>query len=85
MPTSTAPEDPILLAVDQDLREVAALRIAPELTDPVGPLEVGEHEDVEQVGAESRSEGVSAGSEPALELVGPRGSGPIASAPRRGP
>jgi len=31
---------PILLAIDQQLGEGAALRIAPELVDPVGPLEV---------------------------------------------
>jgi hypothetical protein len=28
--------------------------VAPELADPVGELEVGEHEDVEQLGAGSR-------------------------------
>jgi hypothetical protein len=32
---------PILLAVDQQLGEGAALRIAPELSDPVGAVEVG--------------------------------------------
>ena len=37
---------PILLAVDQPRGEGATLRVAPELPDPVGPLEVGEHEDV---------------------------------------
>jgi hypothetical protein len=46
------PERPILLAVDEQLLgEGAALRVAPELADPVGSLEVGEHEDVEQLGA----------------------------------
>ena len=34
------PKRPILLAVDQELGEGAALRIAPEPADPVGPLEV---------------------------------------------
>ena len=47
------PKGPILLAVDQELGEGAAPRIAPELADPLGPLEVGEHEDVEQLGAGS--------------------------------
>jgi hypothetical protein len=42
------PERPVLLAVDQELGEGPALRVAPELTDPVGSLEVGKHEDVEQ-------------------------------------
>jgi hypothetical protein len=53
-------ERPILLAVDQQLGEGAALRVAPELADPPGPLEVGQHEDVEQLGAWSRSEGLQA-------------------------
>jgi hypothetical protein len=42
------PERPVLLAVDQELGEGPALRVAPELSYPVGSLEVGEHEDVEQ-------------------------------------
>jgi hypothetical protein len=41
------PQRPVLLAVDQQLGEGAALRVALELSDPVGPLEVGEHQDVE--------------------------------------
>jgi hypothetical protein len=32
--------------------------VAPELADPVGSLEVGQHEDVEQLGAGSWAEGV---------------------------
>jgi hypothetical protein len=40
-------ERPVLLAVDQQLGEGAALRVAPELADPVGPLEVGQQQDVE--------------------------------------
>jgi hypothetical protein len=44
-PDEHRPEHPVLLAVDQELGEGAALRIAPELTDPLGPLEVGEHQD----------------------------------------
>jgi len=34
--------------------------VAPELADPVGPVEVREHQDVKQLGAESRAEGVQA-------------------------
>jgi hypothetical protein len=41
------PAGEILLAIDQELGESATLRIAPELSDPVGSLEVGGHEDVE--------------------------------------
>jgi hypothetical protein len=33
---------------------------APERADPISALEVGQHEDVEQPGAGSRSEGVQA-------------------------
>jgi hypothetical protein len=50
-----------------------ALRVGPELTDSVGSLEVGQHEDVEQFGAGSRAEGVEALSEAALKLVGSHG------------
>jgi hypothetical protein len=60
---------PILLAVDQQLGEGAALRVAPELSDPVGPLEVGEHQDVEQLGVACGAEGVEAFSDSALELI----------------
>ena len=52
-------ERPILLAVDEEFGEGAALRVAPELADPLGPLEVGEHEDVE-LGPGSGTEGVEA-------------------------
>jgi hypothetical protein len=41
-------------------------REAPELTDRVGSLEVGQHEDVEELGAGSRSEGVEAFAESTL-------------------
>ena len=37
---------------------------------PVGSLEVGEHQDVEQLGAGGGAEGVETGSESGLELVG---------------
>jgi hypothetical protein len=50
------PQRPVLLAVDQQLGEGAALRVAPELADPVGPLEVREHQDVEKFGAGGRTE-----------------------------
>ena len=69
-PDQHRPERPVLLAVDQQLGEGAALRVAPELADPVGSLEVGEHQDVEQLGAGSRPEGVQALLEPALDLSG---------------
>src|SRR4029453_3862494 len=45
------PQRPVLLAVDQELGEGAGLRVAPELADPVGSLEVRKHEDVEKFAA----------------------------------
>ena len=47
--------------------------VAPELADPVGSLEVGEHQDVEKLVAGSGAEGVQALAEPALQLVGSHG------------
>jgi hypothetical protein len=41
------PKDSILLAVDQQFGEGATFRVAPELSDPVGAVEVRQHEDVE--------------------------------------
>ena len=53
-------EGPVLLEVDQELGGGATLRVAPELSDPVGSLEVGKHQDVEKLGAGSGAEGVQA-------------------------
>jgi hypothetical protein len=53
------PQRPVLLAVDQEFGERARLRVPLELTDPVGSLEVREHEDVEQLGAGSGTEGLA--------------------------
>jgi hypothetical protein len=44
--------------------------VAPELADPVYPVEVGEHEDVEKLGAGSGAERVQALAKPALQFVG---------------
>ena len=43
------------------------------LADPVGSLEVGEHQDVEEFGAGSGAEGVEALPEAALQLIRPHG------------
>jgi hypothetical protein len=72
IPTSTA-RSVRLLAIDQELGERAALRVAPELADPVGTLEVGQHQDVQELVAWSRAEGVQARPSSALELVGTHG------------
>jgi len=63
-------ERPVLLAVDHNSAKGAALRVAPNLADPLGPFEVGEHEDVEEFGAGSGAERVEAISESALMLTG---------------
>ena len=55
--------------VDQQLGEGSALRLAPELADPVGPLEVGQHQDVEQLGAGSGAERVEALAELPLDVL----------------
>jgi hypothetical protein len=68
-PDQHGPKRPILLAVDQQLGEGPRLRVPPELSDPVGALEVGEHEDVEQFGAGSGTEGVEARLESVLQFV----------------
>jgi len=67
-PDEHRPERPILLAVDQQLGEGAALWVAPELADPLGALEVGKHQDVKQLGAGSRPESVEALPKYLLEL-----------------
>ena len=48
------PRRPVLLQVDQQLAEGPRLRVPPELADPVGAVEVGHPEDVEEFGASSR-------------------------------
>jgi hypothetical protein len=61
--------------------EGAGRRVAPELSDPVGPLEVGEHEDVEEFGAGCGTEGVQPLAESALKLVGSHLAGGYAVGP----
>jgi hypothetical protein len=66
MPTSTA-RRVRFSSQGSAARRGAALRIAPELSDPVGAVEIGQHEDVEQLGAGSGAERVEAFAEPAVE------------------
>jgi hypothetical protein len=47
-----------------------ALRIGPELADPLGPVQVGEHQDMEQLGAGSGTERVEALLWSAFQLIG---------------
>ena len=68
-PDEHRPQHTILLAVDQQLGQGAALRVAPELADPVGALEVGEAENVEKFGASRRRESLEASPEPSLNLL----------------
>ena len=72
-PDEHRPKRPVLLAVDQEFGEGAALWVAPELSDPVCPLEVGKHQHVEQLGAGSGAERVEAFSESPLKFVGSHG------------
>jgi hypothetical protein len=60
---------PVLLAVDRKLDEDPALRVVPELSDTVGPLEVGQHEDVEGFGAGRWAEGVETLANSTLEFM----------------
>jgi hypothetical protein len=69
IPTSTTRSGPVLLTVDQEFGESATLRVAPELSDPVGPVEVGQHQDVEQLAAWSGTEGVEALPDSAFEFI----------------
>jgi hypothetical protein len=59
IPTNTARA---ALSSSQSIRSSAgaALWVAPELADPLGQLEVGQHEDVEKFGAWTRTECVQA-------------------------
>ena len=68
-PDEHRPKGLILFAVDQQLGEGTALRIAPELAYPVRSIEVGEHQDVEQLGTGSWTEGVETLSESALKFI----------------
>jgi len=45
-PYEHRPQDPVLLAVDQEFGEGATLWVAPELADPVGAVEVWEVKEV---------------------------------------
>jgi hypothetical protein len=69
IPTSTARSVRSSSQSDQQLGEGAGLRVPPELADPVGPVEVGEHQDVEELGAGSRPERAESLLESALEFV----------------
>jgi hypothetical protein len=59
IPTS-APKRPVLFAVDQEFAEGPGLGVPPVRADRIGAVEVGEHQDVEQLGAGSGTEGVEA-------------------------
>jgi hypothetical protein len=68
-PDEHRPKRPILLAVDQELGEGAALWLAPQPSDPVGSLELGEHQDAEQHGAWSGTERVQPGLESPFDFI----------------
>jgi hypothetical protein len=75
IPTSTARSVRSSSQSDQQLGEGAGLRVPPELADPVGPVEVGEHQDVEELGAGSRPERAESLTELTLALLQVHGIG----------
>jgi hypothetical protein len=68
-PDEDRPKDPVLLAVDQGFRRTSASSDSPRIRRSVGSLEVGEHQDAEQLGAGSGAERVETCLESALKLV----------------
>jgi hypothetical protein len=60
MPTSTARSTRFSSQSISSSAKARLSRVAPELSDPVCPLEVGEHQYVEELGAGSRAERVEA-------------------------
>jgi hypothetical protein len=75
-PDEHRPKRPILLCSRSRAGEGAALWLAPEHSDPVGSLEVGEHQDVEQLGAGSGTERVQTGLESPFDFIWTHGLGP---------
>ena len=67
MPTSTGGRDPP--RSQSELSEGAGLGF-PQQDPIIGPVEVGQHEDVEQLGAGSGAEGVETLAESAFKIIG---------------
>ena len=68
-PDEHRPERPVFLAVDQQLGERPRPGVPVELADPVGAVEVGQRQDVEQLCAGSGTEGIEAFTELSLDLL----------------
>lgn len=67
-PDKHRPQRPVLFAADKQLGEGAALGIA-RTRRSAGTLKVGQHKDVEQLGAESRAERVKTVPQLLLNLI----------------
>ena len=67
-PDEHRPQCPVFLAVDQHSGEGAALGVVPELTDPVGSVEVGGHQDVKQLRPGSRTESIEPIAQDSLDV-----------------
>jgi hypothetical protein len=59
-PNQYDPQGPTLLTIDQELGEGASLGVPPVPADRIPPIEVREHQYVEELGAGSRTERVEA-------------------------
>jgi hypothetical protein len=66
-------EGPVLLAVDQEFGERPGLGVPLVGADRIDPVEVRQHEDMEELGAGSGTERVEALPKSQLELIGSHG------------
>ena len=71
-PDQHCPQRPILLAVDQEFGEGPGLGVLPVGADRIGPVQVRQHENVEQFGAGRGTESIEAFSQSAFEMIRPQ-------------
>jgi hypothetical protein len=69
MPTSTARRVRSSSQSIRRLSEAPSFRVSPEFTDPLGRVEVGEHQDVEELGKSRRRECFETSPQPGLHLL----------------
>jgi hypothetical protein len=76
-PNDNGPRHSILLDVNQELGERPHALVRPELAHPRCALEVGQQQDVKELGPDGRREGVDSLAEQLLELGDRRHSGTL--------